>query len=220
MGGGRAWGGRSAGSSSGRTLAAGNHGDVPLRPQGPAPGQDSAKGGPSPPGKGWALGHRGVGCGAILGRVSWAGGRGCRRGVSRPTQRAAGVHAVGSPTWAWTQDLLESAFPERPRCAGCGVPCSLRAGVGRTRGAGVCLWEGLGLAGGHAGAVGVLGRAGLAQTVALPHRPRRRRQRSRNRLGGGVGWPSQQGYSGSGPKSVLKILKRKWHGRPVNTSSW
>lgn len=188
--------------------------------QGPARGQDSAKGGPSPPGRGWALGHRGVGCGAILGRVSQSGGHGCGRGVSCPTRRGAGVHAVGSPALAWTQDLLENTFPERPQCAGCRVPHSLRAGVRRTRGARVCLREGFGLAGGHAGVVGALGRAGLARTVALPHRPRQRRQQSRNRLGGGVGWPSWQGYSGSGPKSVLKILKRKWHGRPVNTSSW
>lgn len=151
-------------------------------------------------------------------------------GPREPGRRARGVppHPEGGwgpcrgvlPASAWTQDLLESTFPEQPRRTGCGVACSLRAGVGRTRGARVCSWEGLGLAGGHVGAVGALGRAGPARTVALPHRPRRRRQQSRNRLGGGVGWPSPQGYSGSGPKSVLKILKHKWHGRPMNTSSW
>lgn len=53
------------------------------------------------------MGHRGVGRGAILGRVSRAGGR----GVSRPTQRAAGVHAVGFSRFGLDAGPSRKHFP-------------------------------------------------------------------------------------------------------------
>lgn len=134
--------------------------------------------------------HLGPGCSGSIGRVcrarqAWAPGDG---GLT-PPRGQLGSMTIRFPPSAWTEELLESSFPNQPLCVGSECPLFSQSWVG-----------GLGALCSGAGLLGLAHGEGLV--LGWPHwvggSERGQSQsgpdcgcflQSRNQLGEGAGWP-------------------------------